>query len=228
MHHSSHVTLSVLLVHLLSPATFSAQDQPPHANFGGALYRSVFYGSIPEYDTPKLNTEGLSASIDCRVKQYISRRKSFRSRLTMPKNPQFPEMCIYDKRRSTEKAIVSLIDVGGIEEVAYKYASTAKLYYEWEGYSDGPLGEAKFAEEYLKTNPQTPIKDYLILFLVHRYRCAFECLSFEKKLEDRQRIAQDYHNYLNEALRSADPLTQLVAEDIDHAEYLYIKSDDHP
>ncbi len=228
MQHASHAALSVLLVHLLSPATFNAQGQPPHANFGGSLYRSVFYSYVSEYDTPKLNTKGLSTSIDRRIKQYISRRKSFRSRLTMPKNADFPAMCLYNARRSTERGIVSLIDVDGIEEGAYKYASTAKLNYEWEGYSDGPLSEAKFAEEYLKTNPQTPIKDYLILFLIHRYRCAFECLTFEKKLEDRPRVAQDYHNHMNEALRSVDPLIGLVAQDIDQAEYLYIKSDDHP
>ena len=139
---------------------------------------------------------------------------------------------ICDARRSVEKGIVSLINSKGIEKAAADYARSAKLYYEWEGFADSPLDEARYAEDYLGKKPTTVIKPYLILFLAHRYRCAYECLEFEQKFDEQKAISEKYQQYLRMAKeypdRSVSPLVKLIAEDLDAEPYLYLKTKNHP
>ena len=80
-----------------------------------------------------------------------------------------------NKKYSIELGIYSLIDKPGIADSAYSYAQKAKLFFEWEGFSDGPLTEADFTETYIENHPNSIINPYLLLFLLHRYRAAFEC-----------------------------------------------------
>jgi hypothetical protein len=139
---------------------------------------------------------------------------------------------ICDPRQAVEKGVVSLINNKGIEKAAADYARSAKLYYECEGFADGPLGEARFAEAYLGRNPATVIKAYLILFLAQRRRCAYECLEFEQKFDEQKAISEKYQQYLGMAKeypgRSIGPLVKLIAEDLDAELYLYLKTKNHP
>ena len=192
------------------------------------MYKCAFSGSVRDCEALLGDKQKLQASEQRRLEEYVSRRKSFRSNLIEPKDMTFPADVGFREKQWLEGAIVALVDAPGIEKTAADYASKAKLYYEWEGMSDGPLGEAQFAETFLSANPATPLRSYLLLFLLHRYRCAYECLDFEKKLEGRAKVAQKYQLSLKEALESPDPLIALVADDIDRAPYLYIKTDEHP
>jgi len=139
---------------------------------------------------------------------------------------------ICDARRSVEKGIVSLINSKGIEKAAADYARSAKLYYEWEGFADSPLDEARYAEDYLGKNPAAVIKPYLILFLAHRYRCAYECLEFEQKFDEPKAVSDKYQHYLRMAKEYPDrlvgPLVKLIAGDLDAEPYLYLRTKNHP
>jgi hypothetical protein len=216
------------LLILALPCVSIGENQSTTRDFGGLMYKCAFSGSVRDCEALLGDKQKLQASERRRLEEYVSRRKSFRSKLIEPKDMTFPADEGFREKQWLEGAIVSLVDAPGIEETAADYASKAKLYYEWEGLSEGPLTEAQFAETYLSANPATPIKPYLLLFLLHRYRCAYECLDFEKNLAERAKAAQKYQLYLKEARQHPDPLIGLVADDIDRAPYLYIKTEEHP
>jgi len=66
-----------------------------------------------------------------------------------------------------------------IEREAAAYVRDAKFYYEWEGDQDGPFDEAASAVAYVTAHPQSTLRPYLDVFVLHRYRCAFEAAGWE-------------------------------------------------
>src|SRR5262245_28583378 len=179
--------------------------------FAGKLYKSLFH------DAPvaSIKTANLPEDLKRRLEEYKNRSLGFHSRLGAYRALPGAKFPVCDPGRVVEKGIVSLINGKGAEKAAAEYARGATLYYEWEGIADSPLGEAKYAEEYLERNPPTMIKPYLILFLAHRYRCAYECLEFEKKFDEQKAVSEKYQHYLREAKEYPDRLVGLMAEDLE-------------
>ena len=192
-----------------------------------SLYESLFYNEIPELTPARLDISHFPKEFQNRLITYIERTKTFRSKLKQPHGSAETKMG-FPKLVQVEKGIVLLIDIGGIEDLAAAYARNAKIYLEWEGMSGGPLEEARYAENYLQHNPTTPIKPYLLLFLIHRYRVAFECLDNETDEERQAETARKYQQYLKMARAEKDPLVSMIADDINKQSYLYIKSKKHP
>ena len=195
-----------------------------------SLYKTLLYNKIPEYSPAKLNINEYPKEYHARLLEYVKRWKNFKSKMTKPKVPWEQQMA-FEKQIQVERGIVSLISLintKGIEDLAAEYASNASISYEWEGMSDGPIGEAEDAEDYLNSNPQSPLKPYLVLFLIHRYRIAFECFSFEKNAERQAMASNKYREYLKMATADKDPLLVLIASDIDKQSYLYVKTERHP
>jgi len=192
-----------------------------------SLYKTLLYNEIPEYSPTKLNINEYPKEYHARLLAYIKRWKNVKSKMTNRKGSWEQQMA-FGKQIQVERGIVSLINTKGIEDLAAKYARSASISYEWEGMSDGPIGEAEDAEYYLVSNPQSPLKPYLILFLLHRYRIAFECFGFEKKPEKQSMASNKYREYLKMAKYEKDPLMGLMASDIDKQSYLYVKTVQHP
>ena len=192
--------------------------------FDGKLYKSLFH------DAPvtNINTANMPEDLKRKLEEYKNRSLGFHSQLSDRRALPSDKAPICDPGRVVEKGIVSLINGKGIETAAADYARTAKLYYEWEGFADSPLDEARYAEEYLERNPATMIKPYLILFLAHRYRCAYECLEFEKNFDEQKAVSEKYLRYLREAKEYPDRLVGLIAEDLEAESYLYLKTKNHP
>jgi hypothetical protein len=192
--------------------------------FAGKLYKSLFH------DAPvaSIKTANLLEDLKRRLEEYKNRSLGFHSQLGAYRALPGAKVPVCDPGRVVEKGIVSLINGKGAEKVAADYARGATLYYEWEGVADSPLDEAKYAEEYLERNPSTMIKPYLMLFLAHRYRCAYECLDFEKKFDEQKAVSEKYQHYLREAKEYPDRLVGLMAEDLDAEPYLYLKTKNHP
>jgi hypothetical protein len=192
-----------------------------------SLYKTLLYNKTPEYSPAKLNINEYPKEYHARLLEYIKRWKNFKSKMTNPKGPWERQMA-FEKQIQVERGIVSLINTKGIEDLAAEYASNASIGYEWEGMSDGPFGEAEDAEAYLNSNPQSPLKPYLVLFLLHRYRIAFECFGFEKNAARQAMASNKYREYLKTAMADKDPLIALIASDIDKQSYLYVKTERHP
>jgi hypothetical protein len=192
-----------------------------------SLYKTLFFNTTDDYSPDYIKTTEFPKLIQDRIRTYKERWKKFRSKLKPPTSP--PESVMgFPRFVAVEKGIVSLINAKGIEDIAANYAKNVKLYLEWEGHSDGPLDEAQLAEAYLNKNAKTPLKPYLLLFLVHRYRVVYECLDYERNRAKQAEIAFKYHQYLKEARKEKDPLVGLIADDIDKQAYLYIKTEKHP
>ena len=111
---------------------------------------------------------------------------------------------------------------------AVLFAQTAVVFYEWEGYSDGPLSEAEFAAEYLQQNPHTLISGYIDLFLLHRYRAAFEAAEFEHNPDAGRLAAERYAGVWKRVRQVRDVVIRAVADNIDTSSYVYIKTAHHP
>jgi len=192
--------------------------------FAGKLYKSLFH----EAPAASIKTANLPEDLKRRLEEYKNRSLGFHSQSGAYRALPSDKAPICDPGRVVEKGIVSLINGKGIEKAAAEYARSAKLYYEWEGFADSPLDEARYAEEYLERNPATMIKPYLILFLAHRYRCAYECLEFEKNFDEQKAVSEKYLRYLREAKEYPDRLVGLIAEDLEAESYLYLKTKNHP
>ena len=146
-------------------------------------------------------------------------------------------------RRELERAIVVFLgrpDVGG---EAAAYAREARLSYEWEGFPEGPIGEAAYAEDYLRRHRSTPLKPYLQLFLLHRYRAAYEAATWSAANPPRdvdlgqvlpswnefaRHAADEYTRVWAEVQRDGDMLTKAVADDLDSVDQLYVGPAGHP
>jgi len=193
-------------------------------DFNGKLYKSIFYG----WEQRKIDTSGLSPILERKICKFMKRYSNFQSRIPKPQDLSFPHDVIYNKRMNIERAIVSLIDTEDIRDLAAEYAANAVVYYEWEGMSDGPFEEGRYAEEYLNKDYTTPLKPYLVLFIAHRYRCAYECIIANNETKWKNYTELRYGYYLHAAKSCSNLLINLIAEDMDRERFFYIPDGERP
>lgn len=219
-----------ILMCLLVTAAFATEPWPNY-DFHGSLYKALFYGKYYEND---IVISQLPQAMQQRMQIFFDRRNGFHSQLEPPavkgRNREYKMVSEsgYNKKYAIELAIFNLIDKQGIADSAASYAQKAELYFEWEGFSEGPLTEAHFAEAYIREHTGTPIKPYLILFLLDRYRSAFECLVTEKDNVGQVAAAAKYMYWLDRARAENDPLIGSIANDLDRQAYIYLDVGKHP
>lgn len=208
---------------------FTSSQVLGQAKFNGVLYNSLFhYWGEYKQDFNSLDLSTLDKSTSSRISEYRLLLKNFHS-LNNLKIRDWVANTTNDRRRDIERSIVALINTPGIRRMAYDYSFKATLYYEWEGMVDGPLNEAKYAQSFLMNNPNTPLKPFLYLFLMHRFRSAYECAVYEKM--DKSIIdmfAERYRSYRDLAKNSSDQLVRLIAEDMNSQEYIYLEARSRP
>ena len=193
-------------------------------DFHSELYKSIFYG----WEQPKIDTSGLSSILKRKICKFMERYSNFQSRIPKPQDLSFPHDAIYNKRMNIERAIVSLIDTEDIRDLAAEYAANAVVYYEWESMSDGPFEEGRYAEEYLNEDYTTSLKPYLVLFIAHRYRCAYECIIANNETKWKNYTELRYGYYLHAAKSYPDLLINLIAEDMGRERFFYIPDGERP
>jgi hypothetical protein len=228
------LVLVFILVLFLVHIAHTAPEKTP----AKILYGTLFYPHA--YDAENIDATNYPDRIRPRLVEYKTRNMNFSSKLPPEAEPNpdhtrnFIANAALEKKRGVEKAIVSLIDAAGIENIAAKFAEELPLSYEWEGFSDGPLAEADYVKKYLESNSGTPLKPYLVLFLIHRYRHGLEALKYERGTEsvngDPQRLSLNREtenkviklldNYLNIAKNDPDPLVNWFAEYLENAKRL--------
>lgn len=193
-------------------------------DFHSELYKSLFYGT----ENVRIDTSRLPYIIKRKIVEYLKRCDNFQSRAFKPEDLLGPEDAIKSKRRIIERAIVALIDVDDIESLAAEYAANAKLFYEWEGMSDGPFEEGMYAEEYLNAHIDTPFKPYLYIFIAHRYCSAHECIVKNDETKWKKYTSLRCSYYLKAAKNCPNLLVNLTAEDMDRESFLYIPVEKRP
>jgi hypothetical protein len=210
------LVLSGCITQAFSNGAEMPKDQWP---FKGKLWRSLLYERYAPV-TPAVGDSAeysaFSPKTKSRLEEYAERLDRFHSRLgNPPGSDQFELTVLFHIRVGIERGIVALVSKPGIEDAAAQFADRTRLFYEWEGMSDGPLTEAADAEYFLTSDSETPLKPFLFLFLLHRYRCAYECLVYEKNMEQAKKTAETYHALLVQARLQTDPLAVLAVDDLE-------------
>lgn len=209
----------LVLSTVLIPQSTAAETAKDPRPFGGRLWKSLLgnrSGQILASHEDSSACAALPPDTRKRLADCSDRFNRFRSRLgNPPDSSQFERTVLYNNRVAIERGIVALVPKPGIEDEALMFLNVARIYYEWEGMSDGPLTEAEVAAGYLSAHPETPVKPYLYLFLLHRYRSAYECQIMEKDVAGAKKTAALYRAILARARAQTDPLAVLAADDLD-------------
>jgi hypothetical protein len=180
---------------------------------------------------------GLPANVRAELERRLARRPA-----SPPSPPAMdPIESVKRARADLDAALVAYAGPQAGDEAA-AYAASAALSYEWEGFPDGPLGEAAFAAAYLAKRPDSALRQYLELFQLHRLRAAFEAGELSSAFPPRDlggalvagfsRAARDaadrYRALWTRVQASSDPLFSALAADIDAAPFVYIDVAAHP
>jgi hypothetical protein len=189
----------------------------------------------------------LTTDLRTEIVRRLARREMYVAQTSLPPpSAEFPSTIVIRARRSMEVGMVALLETRdlpdaaqtAIEREAFEYARDAKLYYEWEGYQDGPFDEAAATNSYLAAHPTSTLRPYLDLFMLHRYRCAFEAAGWEaahqgaarreSNLADQRRAAALYKDVWQRLSASTDPVVRAIAFDLDGALFAYMNIGVHP
>jgi hypothetical protein len=195
------------------------------ANLKGKLYKSVFFSGPGSLAPPDL--AAVPADVRRRLERYLTRRAAFASKLQNGAS-SFEAVRAEAKKRVVERAIVALVDAPDVESAAAAYVRDATILYEWEQRPDGPQSEASAAEEFLKTDPATPLAPYLYVFIAERQRAAFELMTVDSQKADMTAAAKKYRTFMQRARAADDPIFRLLADDMDGQKFLYANNGFHP
>jgi len=234
----------VAMVLALDAANFAAGARLGPAQHGPSLFNAL--GSDDFNDKLPEALAALPASQRQAFEARLARTKSFHSLLQAPPaTAEFPQEIVFSAKVRVERAAFVLTTSGNAARDAAELAGNVRLSYEWEGYPDGPMAEAQSAQRYLAGHPNTSVKDYIQLFLMHRYRCAFEAAerTIPEALgrpepnglawaEQTRRVQRDaavaYRAAWERARNSRDEVARTIASDIDAASYVYVATAAHP
>ena len=239
------LTIALFGVHGKAEAQLGNTNSPPQANktitkplsppeeflLDVFFYGDVLYGDENKSSLNKLDVNAFPEEIRARVAEFKYRYLNFKSMLKEPEynsdvQSNFMAEIWFDKKVSFEHTLVSLINTPGIETIAADIAADTDFYYEWEGFSEGPLSEGAWARNYLGNNPGTPLEPYMILFVIHRNHYAISALKSELNsppFDDYptelakgwlQETETSYAHFMQRAAEHPDPLVGWMAKAI--------------
>ncbi|HTV02482.1 MAG TPA: hypothetical protein VMF13_18175 [Luteitalea sp.] len=212
-----------------------ADSQPPLTDHPPGRGGLLFLGLIGGRGVDATLLSRLPSSVRPAYTAALARRLRLRPLQTSPEDD---DKQMRMARLDLRAALIAMSSRSAARE-ATAYASEAVLWWEWEGIPEGPLVEARYAEGHLQRQRLSPLRPFLSLFLMHRYRAAFECACEQlvQRSSDamRQRSLtreRDFarHGYLTAraSAQVAEPLVAAMAEDIDLGTFVYIEGHPHP
>src|SRR5262249_49445037 len=119
---------------------------------------------------------------------------------------------VYTAQINYERKLAAVSDDPGAPDMARAYVASLRPCYEWEGFHDCPEREARFADDYSATHPNSPFSPYLPLLAAHRWLCAAEAYDYEQKPAEAERSRRAYEARLEVALRTDDLLLRTAAQ----------------
>jgi hypothetical protein len=191
---------------LASIASVPSLAQAPAAKIPHKLVDEVvFFATVPdnnEYD----------ADVRRELQQFRQRVRSYRPR-PRPARLSGEMRMVYAAREGYEGKLVAS-GGAGTELLAHQFVDELKPCYEWEGFHDCPENEAKFAEQYLAKNPNTPFRELLPLLAANRWFCAAEGYEMEERPQDAARSRKASAAQLAVALKSQSLLIRTAAQEL--------------
>lgn len=175
---------------------------------------------LTEPDAALYTTEDLAV-----VEMAMARLRAFEPLTRMPEDLYFEESISFEKRQGLELTAAALSDDPGYRSAVEDYLADAAICYEWEGMYEGPLAEAEYAEQFLSENPGTVIEPFLVAFLLHRYRAAWECATVNENATVAAGALEAFTRYYERASQIGDPVLSLVARELKDAPSVYMYAD---
>ena len=195
-----------LVVALLPIAAVPSRAQAPAAKTSHKLLDEVvFYATVPD-------TNQYDAGMRAELRQFRQRVRSYRPR-PRPARLDGEMRMVYAAREGYEGKLVAT-GGAGTERLAQQHVDALRPCYEWEGFHDCPEREAKFAEEYVASNPQSPFRELLTLLAAHRWMCAAEAYEYEEKSADAARSRRASARHLAVALNTESALIRTAAQEL--------------
>jgi hypothetical protein len=111
-----------------------------------------------------------------------------------------------------ERRLVAISSEPNAVALARAYVDSLRPPYEWEGFHDGPEAEARFADTYRMTHPDSPFRELLPLLAAHRWACTEEAYTYERNTAAAARSDTAFRRALNVAVKSSNPLVRVAAE----------------
>ena len=216
------MTLRAAVTAILVMSSANVCEAQAVSTFGGRLYRSVSERSIKS-PLSSSDRDKVPVSLRPRFDRFVRCRAEFRSGLPASKTAR--EQGDFGRHSTLERTLRCLFPENGM--AATEYAQRAELYYEWEGLPSSPIGEADHAETYIAEHPGSPLVPYLYFFAAERWRYAFEFYVRDRDAEGIAESAAKYRDLIARA-RKADPLIQLIADDLDGLRFLSSDVGRHP
>jgi hypothetical protein len=190
------------------------------------LWKCIIWGGDPS----KIDITVLPEDVQGRVKIYKENYKAFESLLANPReakegsrNYEWLNQYYYAQMLALEKSISCFIgwpDQKVQSEIA-AYVLMKPGCYEWEGMSECPASEIKHAEKYLSCFPDTPLKPYLLVLLVHRYRSITECGDITEDQDALKKYKKKYFAALAKAKKEGNEWVAFICDSIDKAPFAY-------
>lgn len=194
------VRIAFLLTGVLSTAAVQAQRLSQYK----LLDAVVFYGTPP--------TAGYAADVLRQMRQFAQRANSYQPRPRPPKLGSEMTM-VYAAREGYERKLVAAASASGSERLAQQYVDELRPCYEWEGFHDCPEREARFAEEHLAKNPNSPFAEFLRLLSAHRWVCTAEGYEREERPQDAVQARRSAEAPLAAALKAQSLLIRTAAQE---------------
>jgi hypothetical protein len=141
--------------------------------------------------------------------------------------PSTPEKAVLFRRRAMAEQMVAILG-REVRAEAEAFADMAPLMTEWEGMSEGPMGEADFVDNWLKKRPGTPVAPFLHLLKAHRLRAGYEAARAIHEKNLWPILARRYQKALNMAKSSSNPLISCIADDLEAQPFVYLEGQGRP
>jgi hypothetical protein len=197
-----------LALAILAIATAASLAQAPASKRLYRLLDVVVFGTHVPADV-----SAYPSDIRVLLQQHINRAKAYRPR-QRPANLKSDMRMAYAAKEGYERLLVAAAGVSGVERLAQQYVDELRLCYEWEGFHDCPENEAKFAEQYLTKNPNSPFREFLPLLAANRWLCTAEGYELEEMPQDAARSRKASAAPLAVALKSQSLLIRTAAQEL--------------
>jgi hypothetical protein len=173
---------------------------------GEALLDGLVWG----IDVAPLRPDLYVQSLRAEVSQIIQRSNAYRSRRVRPSRSDLK--MVWAAQVRYERRLAAISGDANAPSLAFSYVNKLQPCYEWEGFSDCPEREAKFADEYQAANLNGPFSAYLPLLAAHRWLCTAEAFEYEGRPSDAERSRQLFKQRLMIAQSSRSPLIKMATD----------------
>ena len=141
--------------------------------------------------------------------------------------PSNPEKVVFVRKALLAEQMFIILGQH-VRAEAETFAKIMPLMSEWEGMSEGPLGEADFVDDWLRERPSTPIAPFLYLLKAHRLKAAYEAARVRNEKNLWPVLSRRYREALNMAISSPNPLISCIADDLDAQSFMYLEGQERP